>query len=155
MQECTGVLFHRKRTKNNQKNVRKTCYWKLIFVICSYSTWRHENTRHIGMWPRKHARHVDTWAHKRTRHMTRKHTRHAGTWACKHARHVGTWAHKHARHVGTWARKHPRHVGTWARKAYNLTDSIKQSNLAADECKFNLVRYVMLDKHEARSMTHE
>ena len=32
---------------------------------------------------------------------------------------------------------------------------IRQSNLAADECKFNLVRYVMLDKHEARSMTHE
>ena len=32
---------------------------------------------------------------------------------------------------------------------------IKQSNVAADECKFNLVRYVMLDKHEAFSMTHE
>ena len=32
---------------------------------------------------------------------------------------------------------------------------IKQSNLAADECKFNLVRYVMLDKHEARSISNE
>ena len=75
MQECTAVLFHRKKIKNNHKNVRKTCYWKLIFVICSYSTWRH------------------------------KHARHAGTWAHKHARHVGTRARKHAKHVGTWARK--------------------------------------------------
>ena len=26
MQECTTVFFHRKKTKNNHKNVRKTCY---------------------------------------------------------------------------------------------------------------------------------
>ena len=91
-------FISQEKTKSNLKNVRKTCYWKLIFVICSYSTWRF-----------KDARHVDTWPHK-------------------HARHVGTWARKHARHVGTRARKHARHVGTWARKlarTRNLADSKK------------------------------
>ena len=103
MQECTTFLFHRKKTKGNLKNVRKTCYWKLIFVICSYSTWarRYE----------KQARHVITWARK-------------------HIRQVGTWAGKHARHAGTWARKHARQVDTWARKARNLADSIKDEILA-------------------------
>ena len=33
---------------------------------------------------------------------------------------------------------------------YNL---IKQSNLSADECKFSLVGYVVLDKQEARIMS--
>ena len=84
MQECAAVLFHRKKTKNNHKNVRKTCYWKLIFVICSCSTWA--------------GRHA-------------KHTRHAGTWARK-ARKV--WARRQARQVGMSARKHAGHVGTWA-----------------------------------------
>ena len=64
MQESTIFLFHRKKTKNNNKNVRETCYWKLIFVICSYITW------------------------------ARKHARHFGTWACKDARHVGKWPRK-------------------------------------------------------------
>ena len=76
MQECTTVLFHRKKTKNNHM-LLKTCYWKLIFVICSCSTW---TCKHA-----KHARHIDTWARK-------------------HARYVATWARKHARHAGTWAR---------------------------------------------------
>ena len=141
MQECTTVLFHRKKTKNNHKNVRKTCYWKLIFVICSYSTWarRHASTQgtpapkaskmwarryaiHVGMWVRKHGRYVATSACKHTKHvgtLVREHVRkakHVGTWARKHAKHIGTWARKHAKHVGLWARKHARHVCTWARK---------------------------------------
>ena len=78
MQECKTVLFHRKKTKNNHKNVRKTCYWELIFVICSYSTW-----------VRGHA----------------KHAKDVGTWARRPAGHVGKWAHEHAMHVGTWAHK--------------------------------------------------
>ena len=92
--------------KDNEQsqNVTKTCYWKLIFVIRSYSTWAR---RHA-----KHASHVGTWAR-----------RHASTWAHMHARHVGNWVRKHARHVGTWARKHARHVGTWVSKARNLADS--------------------------------
>ena len=94
---CATVLFGRKKTKNNHKNVRKTCYWKLTFVICSYSTW---TRRHA-----KHARHVATWARK--------------AWARRHARHVDTWVRKHERHTGTWAHKHARHVGTWAHKARN------------------------------------
>ena len=105
MQECTTVLFHRKKTKNNHKNVRETCYWKLIFVICNYSTWAR---RHA-----KHARHVGTWGRK-----ARK------AWARRHPRHVDTWARKHVRHVSMWPRKHSRHAGTWARKARNLADSV-------------------------------
>ena len=114
MQECTTFLFHRKKTKGNLKNVRKTSYWKLIFVICSYSTWarRYE----------KQARLVVTWV--------RKHVRQVGTWAGKYARHAGTWSRKHTRHAGTWARKHARQVDTWARKAPNLADSIKDEILA-------------------------
>ena len=126
MQECTAVLFHRKKTKINHKNVRKTCYWKLIFVICSYSTWRRKHARNVGTWARNHVRHVGTWARNHARHVgtwARNHARHAGTWARKHARNVGTRARKHVRHVGTWARKHARRVGTWACKARNLADS--------------------------------
>ena len=84
-----SFISQEKERKDHYKNVRVTYYWKLIFVICSYSTWarRHEkHARHVGMWAREHARHV-------------------GTRACKHARHVGTWAHKHATHVCMWARK--------------------------------------------------
>ena len=101
-------ISQEKERKNHYKNVRETYYWKLIFVICSYSTWarRHE----------KHARHVGMWALKQARHV--------GTWAREHARHVGTRARKHARHVGTWAHKHARHVCMWARKARNLADSM-------------------------------
>ena len=32
-------ISQEKERKKNQKNVRKTYYWKLIFVICGYSTW--------------------------------------------------------------------------------------------------------------------
>ena len=71
MQECT-FLFHRKKANNNNKNVRKTWYWKLIFVI---------SREHVGTQSTR-----GTWA--------RKHARHVGTWARKHARHVGTWARK-------------------------------------------------------------
>ena len=63
MQECTTVFFHRKKTKNNHKNVRKTCSWKLFFVICSYSmrARRHtKHTRHVGTWAREHARQIGT-----------------------------------------------------------------------------------------------
>ena len=83
MQECITFLFHKKKTKNNNKNVRKTCYWKLIFVI---------SREHVGTQSTQ-----GTWACT--------HARHVGMWACKYARHVGTWARKHSRHVGTWARK--------------------------------------------------
>ena len=102
MQECKTVLFHREKRKNNRKSVRKTYYWKLIFVICSYSTW---TRRHVGT--KKHARYVGTYARK-------------ARW---HVRTQDTLARKHARHIGTWARKHTRHVSTWARKARNLADS--------------------------------
>ena len=75
---CYINYFSGKRQRKSTKDVSKTCHWKLIFVIWSYSAWA-----------LRHSRHVST----------------QGTWARKHARHVGTWAHKHARHVGTWARK--------------------------------------------------
>ena len=107
MQECAIVWFRRKKTKNNHKNARKTCYWNINFVICSYSTWARRHVKHakyVGTWARKHARHVDTWAHK-------------------HARRIGKWARKHARYGGTGARKHKRHFGTWARKTRNSADS--------------------------------
>ena len=117
--------------KDNEQsqNVTKTCYWKLIFVIRSYSTWARRHTKHashVGTWARRHARHVDTWARMHARHVgtwAGKHARLVGTWAHMHARHVGNWVRKHARHVGTWARKHARHVGTWVSKARNLADS--------------------------------
>ena len=107
MQECTTVLFHRKKTKNNHKNVRKTCYWKpfLLFVVIA-------------------SEHVGTQSTQGT--LARQHGRHVGTWERKHERHVGAWAHKHARHVSTWARNHARHVGTLARKARNLADSFSR-----------------------------
>ena len=101
--------FSEKRQGKSTKNLRKTCHWKLNFVIWSYSTLALRHARHIGMSTREHARHIGTWACK--------HARYVGTWAHKHARHVGTWARKHARHVDTWARKHARNIGTWARKA--------------------------------------
>ena len=139
MQECTTVLFHRKKTKNNHKNVRKTCYWKLVFVICSYSTWacRHAKyERHVGTWTRKTRKAVGTWARKQARHVrtwARKHARHVGTrvrkarkhfstLARKHSRHVGTRA-RNAKHVGMWARKHARQADTWALTARNSADS--------------------------------
>ena len=121
--------FSGKRQRKSTKNVSKTCHWKLIFVIWSYSAWA-----------LRHARHVSTSAHKASQHvntqgtLAREHAKHVGTWARKHGRHVGvwarkarwhvrTWARKHRRHVGTWACKHASHIGTWARKIRNLADS--------------------------------
>ena len=120
-EQCKNVqqfYFTGKERKNNHKSARKTYYWKLIFVICSYSTWarNHLGTKSTqGTLPREHARHVATWA--------RNHARRVGTWARTHARHVGTWARKYARHVGTCAHKHAKHVGTGTRKACSLADS--------------------------------
>ena len=57
--KCENVqqfYFKRKRQRTSTKNARKTCYWNLIFVIYSYSTWARRQL--------KHARHVDTWARK-------------------------------------------------------------------------------------------
>ena len=63
MQECTTVLFHRKMTKNNHKNERKICYWKLVFVICSYSTWARRHAKQgMSTWPREHVDTLDTLA---------------------------------------------------------------------------------------------
>ena len=120
MEECTSILFHRKKTKNNHKNVRRTCYWKLIFVICCYSTWARKHT--------KHARHVGKWACKARK--ARKHARHIGTWARKHARHVGTWARKHARHVSTRVEKHARHVATMAGEHVSTQDTLSREHVS-------------------------
>ena len=62
-----SFISQEKERKNNHKSVRKTYYWKLIFVIYSYSTWAR---RHLGT--------------KSTQ----------GTLQCKHVRHVGTWLRK-------------------------------------------------------------
>ena len=134
MQECTTVLFHRKKTKNNHKNIRKTCYWKLIFVICSIvrqhvdmqstlgtlTRWHvsTQSTQGVRKWARRHPRHVGTWARDQARHV--------GTWEREYSRHFDTWALKHARHVRTWSRKQARHISPWARKARNLADSKQQ-----------------------------
>ena len=55
LQECTTVLFQRQKAKNNHKNVRKIRYWKLIFLICSYSTWVRKARKirwHVSTWSR-------------------------------------------------------------------------------------------------------
>ena len=104
------VLFLRKKTKKKTKNLSKTCHWKLIFVIWSYSTWAF-----------RHARHVGTLTHERVTMQ--------GTWAREHAkRNVSTRDTLPREHVSmqdTLAHKHARHISTWARKARNLADSIK------------------------------
>ena len=91
MQECTTFLFYRKKTKNNNKNVRKTCYWKLIFVISreqvgtqsTQGTWARKHARHVGTWARKHARHSsclhNLWSNNPQRHSEAQ-TTHCKTW---------------------------------------------------------------------------
>ena len=86
-------FFTGKRQREITKNRSKTCYWKLIFVIWSYSTWARRHATHVGTCAREHARHVGTQARKLARQV--------GRWACKLARHVATWVGKHARHVST------------------------------------------------------
>ena len=97
-------FFAGKRQREITKNRSKTCYWKLIFVIWSYSTWARRHATHVGTCAREHARHVGTWARKLARQV--------GRWARKLARQVGRWACKLARHVATWVGKHARHVST-------------------------------------------
>ena len=87
---CATVLFGRKKTKNNHKNVRKTCYWKLIFVICSYSTW---TRRHA-----KHTRHVATWARTQDT-LTREYVSTKDTLAREHVSTQGTLGREHIRHA--------------------------------------------------------
>ena len=59
MQECTTVLFHRKKTKKNQKNIRKTFIENLLllFVVTArehigmqstQGALAHEGARHVG-----------------------------------------------------------------------------------------------------------
>ena len=63
MQECTTVFISQEKDKGQSQKCKKTCQWKLIFVICSYGTWarRHaKHARHIGKWSRRHTRHVGT-----------------------------------------------------------------------------------------------
>ena len=88
-QECTTVLFHKKKTKKKYQKSKENMLLKTYFCYLSYSTWARrcaKHARYVGTWARKHARHFGTWAHKDARHV--------GMWACKHARHIGTWACK-------------------------------------------------------------
>ena len=137
-----SFILQGKERKNNHTNVRKTYYWKSIFVICCYSTWKR---RHLGTKTRKARYHVSTQDILAREHVSfqstlaRGHVSTQGTLArghvsiqstlagghVRHARHVGTRVRKHSKHVGTWARKHSKHVGTWARKARNLADCLK------------------------------
>ena len=76
MQECTTFLFHRKKTKNNNKNVRKTCFLKLIFVISR--------------------EHVSTQSTQDT--LAREHVNTQGTLAREHVSTQDTLAREHVRH---------------------------------------------------------
>ena len=40
--------FSGKRQRKSTKNLSKTCHWKLIFVIWSYSTWALRQARHVS-----------------------------------------------------------------------------------------------------------
>ena len=116
----SSFILQEKERKNNHANVRKTYYWKRIFVICCYSTWRR---RHLGTKTRQARYHVSTQDILAREHVSFQSTLARGH--IRHARHVGTKVRKHSKHVGTWARKHSKHVGTWARKARNLADCLK------------------------------
>ena len=67
MQECTSFISQVKERKNNNKNVRKTYYWKFIFVICIYSTYacRNLGTKSTqGTFAREHVSTQRTWTRK-------------------------------------------------------------------------------------------
>ena len=111
-------IISQEKDKKSTKNLSKTCHWKLIFVICSYSTWA-----------RRHARQFDTWARKARYHnctqgtLASKHISTQNTLSREHVSRQDTLARKHARNVGKWSRKYAKRVGTWARKARYLADS--------------------------------
>ena len=130
-----NIFISQEKDKKKSQNVRKTCYWNLIFVNFNRNTWARKHTkhtRHVVTWARRHARHVGTWA--------RKHTGHVGTWARNHIRHEGTltcehlsaqgrwrmikWARKARWLVGAWVRKRAGQFGAWALEAGNLAGSL-------------------------------
>ena len=89
--------FSGKPQRKSAENLSKTCYWKLIFVIWSYSMWALRYARHVGTWARKHSRHIGTWARK-----TRWHVSTQDTWSRKHARHISTWAQNFTGSLQVW-----------------------------------------------------
>ena len=90
-QECTTVYFTRKRQRKSTKNLKKTCYWKLIFVIWVIAR------EHVG-------------AQSTQGTLAREHVSTQGTLALGHIRTQDTLACEHVSTQGTLAREHVRIV---------------------------------------------
>ena len=113
---CNSFVSQEKERKNSHKNVRKTYYWKLIFVICSYSTWA---SRHIGTKStqdtlvREHVSTQSTLAHEHVstqNTLAHEHVSTQGTLASDHASTQGTLTREYVSTQGTLARDHVRHA---------------------------------------------
>ena len=108
-----SFISQEKERKSNHKNVRKTYYWKLIFVICSYSTWscRHAKyARQVGTWARKYARHVGRKNVSTQDALTPEHVNTQGTLVREHVCTQDTLARERQSTQGTLAGGHVRHV---------------------------------------------
>ena len=89
-----SFISQEKERKGNHKNVRKTYYCKLVFVICSYSTCRRT---HVGI--------------KSTQGtLAQEHVSTQGTFSREHVNTQGTLAREHVSMQGTLARGHVRHT---------------------------------------------
>ena len=148
-------FISQEKDRKSTQNLSKTCHWKLIYVIWSYSTWAR---RQVSTWTREHESKQGTLVREHTSTqatLARKHVITQGTLPRDQVSTQGTLSREHVSTQGTLAREHVSTRGTLASEHVDTQRTLACGHVSTQFSSFKILLRLNYSKSSHRRFNME